>query len=122
MKEMKKMKENYIHKQMLRDVVDSGFWEILYIRKYFLNEIIHTPFIEYTIDSMKDSNDLLKEISETHGNFASWELARKVSLYYKAEKELLRDIRFYLCKEYNITYSTELEERKQRSKKEGRKK
>ena len=110
------MKENLIHKDMLRDVVDTGFWEILYIRKYFLNEIIYTPFIDYTLDSMGDSNDLLKEISETHGNFVSCELAKKVSLYYIAEKELLRDIRFYLCKEYNITYSIELEARKQKAK------
>lgn len=101
---------------MLRDVVDGGFWEILYIRKFFQDEIIYTPFIDYTIDNMGDSNDLLKEINETPGYFVSPELARKVSLYYKAEKELVRDVRFYLCKEYNITYSEELEKRKQKAK------
>lgn len=110
------MKEILIHKDMLRDVVDNAFWEILYIRKYFLNEIIYTPFIDYTLDSMGDSNDLLKEINETTGKFISSKLARKVSLYYKAEQELVRDIRYYLCKEYNITYSKELEIRKQKAK------
>lgn len=123
MKEMKEMKEILIHKEMLRNVVDSGFWEILYIRKYFLDEIIYSPFIDYTLDNMGDSNDLLKEINETSGNYVTPELARKVSLYYKAKNELVRDISFYLCKEYNITYSKELEKRKQKKaklKKEGK--
>lgn len=116
------MKEILIHKDMLRDVVDNGFWEILYIRKYFLNEIIYSPFIDYTLDNMGDSNDLLKEINETKGNFVSGELARKVSIYYKSEQELVRDIRYYLCKEYNITYSEELEIRKQKAKKKRKEK
>lgn len=111
---MKEMKEILIHKEMLKDVVDSGFWEILDIRKYFLDEIINSPFIDYTLDNLGDSNDLLKEINETTGNFVNPELARKVSLYYKAKNELIRDIDFYLCKEYNITYSKELEKRKQK--------
>lgn len=106
-----KEKKIYIHKDMLRDVIDNCFWEILHIRKYFLDEILYSPFIDYTLDNMNDSNDLLKEITETPGNFVSPELAKKVSLYYKSEKELLRDVRFYLCKEYNINYSTELEQR-----------
>ena len=113
---MKEMKENLIYKEMLRDVVDSGFWEILYIRKYFLDEIIYSPFIDYTLDNMGDSNDLLKEINETTGNFVTPELARKVSLYYKAKNELVRDIRYYLYKEYDITYSKELEKKKTKSK------
>lgn len=116
MKEMKEMKEMYIHKDMLRDVIDNGFWEILHIRKFFLDEIIYTPFIDYTLDNMRDSNDLLKEINETTDKFVTPELARKVSLYYKSEQELVRDIRYYLCKEYNITYSEELEKRKQKAK------
>lgn len=107
---------------MLRDVVDRGFWEILYIRKYFLDELIYSPFIDYTLDNMGDSNDLLIEINKTTGKFVSPELARKVSLYYKSKNELIRDIRYYLCKEYNITYSEELEKRKQKAKlkKEGK--
>lgn len=109
-------KKILIQKDMLRDVVDNGFWEILNIRKYFINELIHTPFIEYTLDNLGDSNDLLKEINETHEDFVSCDLCRKVSLYYKAEKNLLSDIRFYLCKEYNITYLTELKARKQLAK------
>lgn len=114
------MKENYIHKEMLRDVVDNGFWEVLYIRKYFLNEIIHSPFIDYTLDNMKDSSDLLKELNETTGDFVSPELARKISLYYIAKNELVMDIRYYLYKEYNINYNKELEARKARNKKEGK--
>lgn len=106
---------------MVRDVVDNGFWEILYIRKYFLNEIIYTPFIDYTLDSLGDSNDLLKEINETTGKFVTPELARKVSLFYNSEQELVRDIRYYLCKEYNINYSTELEIRKQKAKRKEKK-
>lgn len=116
------MEKIYIHKEMLRDVVDTGFWEILDIRKYFLDEILYSPFINYTHDNMGDSNDLLKEINETKGRFVTPELARKVSLYYKAKNELIRDISYYLCKEYNITYSKELEKRKQKAKlkKEGK--
>lgn len=107
---------------MLRDVVNTGFWEILYIRKYFLDEIIYSPFIDYTLDNMGDSNDLLKEINETIGEFVTPELARKVSLYYTSKNELIRDISYYLSKEYNITYSKELEKRKQKAKlkKEGK--
>ncbi len=119
MKEMKEMNENYIHKDMLRDVLDNGFWEIVHIRKNFLDELIYSPFINYTLDNMGDSNDLLKEINDTSGNFVSPELARKVSLYYKSEQELVRDIRYYLYKEYNINYNEELAARKQRKNKKG---
>lgn len=116
------MEKNFcIHKEMLRDIVDAGFWEILHIRKYFLHEIINSPFIDYTLDNMGDSNDLSKEITETKGDFVTPDIGRKVSLYYMAEKELLRDVRYYLCKEYNITYSTELEERKQKAKRNSKK-
>lgn len=119
---MKEMKEIMIHKDMLRDVVDNGFWEILNIRKYFQDELIFTQFIDYTLDNMGDSNDLLKEINETKGDFVTPELARKVSLYYKSKNELVRDISIYLCKKYNITYSTDLEKIKQKAKlkKEGK--
>ena len=114
------MKEILIQKEMLRDVVDNGFWEILNIRKYFKNEIFYSPFIDYTLDNMGDSNDLLKEINETRGEYVTPELARKVSLYYKAKNELVRDVSYYLCKEYNINYNKELEARKTRNKKEGK--
>lgn len=113
-KEMNEIENCYIHKDMLRDVVDNGFWEILDIRKYFLNEIIYSPFIDYTLDNMRDSNDLLKEINETTGKFVHPDLAKKVSLYYKSEQELVRDVSFYLYKEYNLTYSKELKKRKQK--------
>ena len=109
---MKEMKEILIHKNMLKDVVDNGFWEVQRIRKYFLDELIHTDYTDYTIDSMGDSNELLKAIYETKGDYVTPELARKVSLYYKAEQELIADIRFYLLKEYDIDYLKELETRK----------
>lgn len=101
---MKEMKENeFIHKRMLCDVVDNGFWEVMRIRKYFIDELLHTDYMNYTIDNASDSNDLLKELYDIKGDYVTPKLARKVSLYYKAKNELVSDIRFYLCKEYGIT-------------------
>lgn len=106
----------FIHKQMLCDVVDNGFWEVQRIRKYFIDEL-HTDFIDYTIDNMGDSNDLLKELYDIKGDYVSTDLAKKVSLYYKAKYELVCDIRFYLCKEYSINLNEELQKRMNESKK-----
>lgn len=119
---MKEMKENeFIYKPMLCDVVDNGFWEIQRIRKYFIDELLHTDFMDYTIDNMDDSNNLLKELYDTKGDYVTPKLARKVSLYYKANYELVSDIRFYLCKEYGITLREELQKRMNESKnKEGK--
>ena len=118
---MKEMKENLcIHKSMLCDVVDNGFWEIQRIRKYFLDELLHTDFMIYAIDSMGDSNDLLKELYDINSEYVTPDIARKVSLYYKAKDELVNDIRFYLCKEYCITLNDELQKRMNASKKEGK--
>ena len=96
---------------MLFDVVDNGFWEIQRIRKYFIDELLFTDFMNYTNDNMGDSNKLLKELYDVEGDFVTPELARKVSLYYKAKNDLVSDIRFYLCKEYGINYNKELERR-----------
>lgn len=110
----------FIHKHILCEAVDNGFWEIQRIRKYFLHELLHTDFWDYTIDSMSDSNDLLKELYDTKGDFISPKIARKVSLYYKAKYELVCDIRFYLCKEYGIVLNDELQKRMNKSKKVGK--
>ena len=114
---MKEMKENLIYKRMLCDVVDNGFWEIQRIRKYFIDELLYTDYMDYTLDNIIDSNDLLKELYDTKGDFVNPKLARKVSLYYKAKNDLVSDIRFYLCKEYGITLNNELEKRMNESKK-----
>ena len=115
------MKENeLIYKRMLCDVVDNGFWEIQRIRRYFLDELLYSDFINYTIDNMGDSNALLKDLYATNGDYVTAELARKVSLYYKAEQELVMDVKYYLLKEYDIEYLKELETRMKASKKEGK--
>ena len=117
---MKEMKENeLIYKRMLCDVLDNGFWEVMRIRKYFKDELLYTDYMDYTLDNITDSNDLLKELYDTKGDYVTPILARKVSIYYKAKYELVSDIRFYLCKEYGITLREELQKRMNESKKEG---
>lgn len=112
------MKENeFIHKRMLCDVLDSGFWEVISIRKYFIDELLYTDYMDYTLDNACDSNDLLKELYDTKGDYVTPKIAQKVSLYYKAKNELVSDIRFYLCKEYGITLNDELHKRINKSKK-----
>lgn len=118
---MKEMKENaFIYKRMLCDVVDKGFWEIQRIRRCFRSELLYSDFMDYTSDNMEDSNVLLKELYETKGDYVTAELARKVSLYYEAKEELIRDIRYYLLQNYDIVYNSELEKRMNKEKKEGK--
>lgn len=105
------MKENYIQKEMLRDTLDNCFWEVMDVRTYFLNEILFTDFINYTIDSIRDNNDLQSLLAESKEPYVHPYIARKISLYYKAEKELMRDIKFFLLKEYNINYDKELKKK-----------
>lgn len=97
---------------MLRDTLDNCFWEVMNVRTYFLNEILFTDFINYTIDIVHDSNDLQLLLTKNNEPYVHPYIARKISLYYKAEKELMRDIKFYLLKEYNINYDNELKKRK----------
>lgn len=108
---MKEMKEKMIYKRMLCDVVDNGFWEIQRIRRYFLNELLCSDFMDYTNDNQEDSNKLLKELYEVQGDYVTADLARKVSLYYKAKEDLVRDIRYYLLQNYDIVYNDELKKR-----------
>lgn len=119
---IKEMKENeFIHKRMLCDVLDNGFWEVMRIRKYFINELLYTDYMDYTIDNAGDSNDLLKELYATKGDYVTPKLTRKVSLYYQAKNDLVSDIRFYLYNEYGITLTTELQKRMHEiKKKEGK--
>lgn len=117
---MKEMKEKLIYKRMLCDVVDNGFWEIQRIRRCFRDELLYSDFMDYTNDNMQDSNMLLKELYETKGEYVNVELAKKVSLYYKAKDELVRDIRYYLLQNYDIVYNDELEQRMNKEKKEGK--
>lgn len=117
---MKEMKEKLIYKRMLCDVVDNGFWEIQRIRRYFLNELLYSDFMDYTNDNQEDSIKLLKELYNVKGDYVTAELAIKVSLYYEAKEELVRDIRYYLLKTYDIVYNDELEKRMKESKKEGK--
>lgn len=102
---------------MLCDVVDNGFWEIQKIRRYFLNELLYSDFMDYTNDNQEDSNKLLKELYDTKGDYVSPDLARKVSLYYMAKEELIRDVKYYLLKTYGIVYKDELVKRINESKK-----
>ena len=112
------MKENeFIYKRMLCDVLDNGFWEVMRIRKYFIDELLYTDYMDYTLDNVADSNDLLKELYDIKGDYVKPKLAKKVSLYYKAKNELVSDIRFYLCKEYGIVLDYELQKRMNESKK-----
>lgn len=112
------MKEKLIYKRMLCDVVDNGFWEILRIRKYFNDELLYSEFMDYTIDNMGDSNNLLKELYDVKGDYVTPEVARKVSLYYKSKEELVNDIRYYLCKKYDIVYNHELKKRMNENKRQ----
>lgn len=107
---------------MLLDTLDTCFWEVMNVRTYFLDEILFTDFINYTIDSVGDSNDLQLLLTNSNETYIHPYIARKISLYYKAEKELMRDIKFYLLKEYNINYDIELTKRKAKKKemKEGK--
>ena len=117
---MKEMKENeMIYKRMLCNVVDCGFWEIQRTRRYFRDELLYSDFMDYTDDNQVDSNNLLKELYNTRGDYVTIAIARKVSLYYKAKEELIRDIRYYLCVNYGIVYDDELEKRMNEEKKEG---
>lgn len=105
---------------MLCDVVDNGFWEIQRIRRYFRNELLYSDFLDYTNDNQIDSNKLLKELYDTKGDYVTSELARKVSLYYMAKEELIRDFRYYLLETYDIVYNDELVKRMNEEKKEGK--
>lgn len=115
MKEMKEMKEiemNYIHKDLLRDCLDRCFWEVMNARTYFLDELLFTDFMDYTIDIARDSTDLSALLDNSTDDFVHPYIARKISLFYQSEQDLIFDIKSYLSKKYDIDYYKELENRK----------
>lgn len=118
MKEMKENEMNYIHKSMLRNTLDTTFWEVMNARIYFLDELIHSDYMVYALDMAHDNNDLKTLLNENYDNYINPYIARKISLHYKAVEDLMADIRFYLLKNYDIDYYNELTKRK--AKKEGK--
>lgn len=115
MKEMKEMKEiemNYIHKAMMRDCLDRCFWEVMNARTYFIDELLFTDFMDYTIDLAGDSTDLSLLLDKSTDEFVHPYIARKISIYYNTVQDLIFDIKSYLLKKYDIDYYKELEKRK----------
>lgn len=122
MKEMKEMKENYIHKGMLEDTLERCFWEVMDSRIYFIDELLYSDFMAYTLDIAGDSTDLQNLLYKSSNDYVHPYIARKISLYYKAEQDLMYDIKLYLSKNYGINYEKELIKRKAKrnAKKEGK--
>ena len=118
---MKEMKENempYIHKNMLRNILDDTFWEVMDARIYFLDELIYSDYMDYALDMANDNNELKELLNKNCSSYVHPYIARKISLHYKAVEDLMTDIRFYLLKNYDIDYYNELTKRK--TKKEGK--
>lgn len=121
---MKEMKEIKIYSEMLDMVLNNCFWEVMDARTYFLNELMYSDFMIYTHDNCQDNNKLIELVSHNDSDYSAYvspAVAEKVGNYYKATHELMRDIRFYLYKNYGINYNKELEKRKAKrnAKKEG---
>lgn len=115
MKEMKEMKEielNYIDKKILQDSLDYAFWEVMDARIYFLDELLYSDFMDYTLDMAGDNNDLQILLDASCDPYVHPHIAHKISLYYKNVNDLMIDIKFYLIKKYGIDYNTELSKRK----------
>lgn len=118
MKEMKENKMNYIHKEMLRDILDNAFWQVMDARIYFLDELLYSDYMDYALDMAGDSTDLKNLLDKSSDSYVHPYIARKISLHYKAVQDLMTDIRFYLSKHFGIDYNKELAKRK--AKKEGK--
>lgn len=117
------MKENYIHKEILRNSLDLCFWEVMNARIYFINELLLTDYMDYALDMAGDSADLSLLLDKSTDEFVHPYIARKISVYYQSVQDLMFDINSYLLKNYNIDYNKELEIRKAKrnEKKEGNK-
>ena len=63
--EMKETETNLIHKEILRNSLAACFWEVMNARSYFIDELLFTDFMDYTIDLAGDSNDLSFAIVST---------------------------------------------------------
>lgn len=113
------MKENemtYIHKNMLRNILDDTFWEVMNARIYFLDELIYSDYMDYALDMTNDSTELKSLLNENCNYYVHPYIARKISLHYKAVEDLMADIRCYLLKNYDIDYYNELTKRKEAKK------
>lgn len=119
---MKEIEMNYIHKEMLRDALDTAFWQVMDARIYFLDELLYSDYMNYTLDMAGDNTHLKILLDGSSNSYAHPYTARKISLYYKAVQELMTDIKFYLSKNYSIDYNKELAKRKgnAKAKKEGK--
>ena len=109
---MKEMKENYIHKEILRNSLDSCFWEVMNARIYFIDELLFTDFMDYALDMASDSTDLSLLLDKSTEDFIHPYIARKISIYYQSVQDLMFDIKSYLSQKYDIDYYKELENRK----------
>lgn len=125
MKEMNEIENSYIHKDMLREILDVCFWEVMNARMYFQDELLFTDFMDYALDMAGDSTDLSILLNKSTDKFVHPYIARKISIYYNSVQDLMFDIKSYLLNNYNIDYNKELEIRKAKrnakrnSKKEG---
>lgn len=97
---------------MLRNSLDVCFWEVMNARIYFIDELLFTDFMDYTIDLASDSTDLSLLLDKSTDDFVHPYIARKISLYYEAVQDLIFDIKTYLLNNYDIDYNKELENRK----------
>lgn len=116
------MKENYIRKEILEDSLERCFWDVMDARIYFIDELLYSDFMDYTLDIAGDSTDLQTLLHKSSDDYVQPYIARKISLYYKAEQDLMHDIKYYLSKNYAVNYDTELAKRKAKrnAKKEGK--
>lgn len=118
---MKEMKENYIHKEILRHGLDKCFWEVMDARIYFIDELLLTNFMDYLLDSANDSTDLSILLDKSTDDFTHPYIAKKISIYYNSVEDLMFDVKSYLLNNYNINYDKELENRKaKRNEKRGK--
>ena len=119
---MKENEMNYIHKEILRHSLDKCFWEVMNARIYFIDELLFTDFMDYTLDLAGDSTDLSLLLDKTTYDFVHPYIAKKISIYYNSVQDLIFDIKSYLSKKYDIDYYKELENRKAKrnEKKEGK--
>lgn len=109
---MKEMKEIKIYKDMLRETLSRCFWELMDARTYFLNELMHSDYMDLTHMNLGYNNALDHKLLYDDNEYVTPELAEKVGNYYKAEQNLMTDISFYLSKNYGISYNKELAKRK----------
>lgn len=109
---MKEIESCYIHKDMLGEILDVCFWDVMNARMYFLDELLCTDFMDYALDMASDSTDLSILLNKSTDKFVHPYIARKISIYYNSVQDLMFDIKSYLLHNYDIDYNTELENRK----------